>query len=281
MVERPMKLVTITFSHYADKARWALEHFGIPYTEVGYLPGFHVPGVLWATRFRPGKADAASSPLSTPVLITDAGSVIYDSSAIARWASDTYGNPSTTLYPVDYLEAVLSMERELCDRLGPHTRRWGYRALMRDPEAFRQFIHDNAPRVQGGLARVAVPAIGSLIKRALKVSDRSVQRSIETVREVFDAYAPVVEGRRYLVGNRLTAADISLATMAAPVLLVSREDGYAANFPALDRVRNAEDRSVVEEMRGSPVGRFVRRLYCEDRVGRTDWVPWPIPRVLH
>lgn len=35
------KLVTICFSHFVDKARWALELAGVQYIEEGYLPMVH------------------------------------------------------------------------------------------------------------------------------------------------------------------------------------------------------------------------------------------------
>ena len=39
--ERPLRLHTITFSHYAEKARWCLDRLGVPYEEVPNV------GVLW------------------------------------------------------------------------------------------------------------------------------------------------------------------------------------------------------------------------------------------
>src|SRR4029079_8849515 len=35
------KLITIPFSHYCEKARWALDRVGVPYEELGHLPLFH------------------------------------------------------------------------------------------------------------------------------------------------------------------------------------------------------------------------------------------------
>ena len=37
----PATLVTIPFSHFCEKARWALELCGVPYEEDGHLPMFH------------------------------------------------------------------------------------------------------------------------------------------------------------------------------------------------------------------------------------------------
>jgi glutathione S-transferase len=36
------ELYDFTFSHYSEKARWALDYKGIPYTPRHLLPGFHL-----------------------------------------------------------------------------------------------------------------------------------------------------------------------------------------------------------------------------------------------
>ena len=40
-MKRP-RLITISFSHYCEKARWALDHARVPYVEESHLPGFHI-----------------------------------------------------------------------------------------------------------------------------------------------------------------------------------------------------------------------------------------------
>jgi len=42
------RLITIPFSHYCEKARWALELCGIAYEEDGHLPVFHYAATLRA-----------------------------------------------------------------------------------------------------------------------------------------------------------------------------------------------------------------------------------------
>lgn len=38
--ERPV-LITLRLSHFAEKARWALQRYGIPFTEEAHAPGPH------------------------------------------------------------------------------------------------------------------------------------------------------------------------------------------------------------------------------------------------
>ena len=70
----PPRLITIPFSHFCEKARWALDRADLAYVEDGHLPLFHAPS-----------ARRAGGRTSVPVLVTDAGPVI-DSTDILRWA---------------------------------------------------------------------------------------------------------------------------------------------------------------------------------------------------
>ncbi len=63
----PPVLWQFRFSHFNEKARWALDWKGIAHVRRSLLPGFHVPRVLWMTGQK-----------SVPVLVLD-GETIHDS----------------------------------------------------------------------------------------------------------------------------------------------------------------------------------------------------------
>ena len=73
------RLITLSFSHYNEKARWALDRFAVPYEEERHMPFFCSVAVAVATRGRGGAADRSSSRYSTPVLLVDDGQVLTDS----------------------------------------------------------------------------------------------------------------------------------------------------------------------------------------------------------
>src|SRR2546430_2718004 len=56
----PPVLWQFRFSHFNEKARWALDWKGIAHVRRSLLPGFHVPRVLWMTGQK-----------SVPVLLLD------------------------------------------------------------------------------------------------------------------------------------------------------------------------------------------------------------------
>ncbi|MEZ4340912.1 MAG: hypothetical protein R3B82_30175, partial [Sandaracinaceae bacterium] len=62
------ELVTIAFSHYCEKARWALDLRRVPYRERRYLPAMHLLATRRALRGTgAGRADRHSSRFSTPI----------------------------------------------------------------------------------------------------------------------------------------------------------------------------------------------------------------------
>src|SRR5438128_10889644 len=83
----PPVLWQFRFSHYNEKARWALDWKGIRTVPRGLLPGFHVPRVLWMTGQK-----------SVPVLVLD-GETIHDSTRIIERLERM--RPEPALYPAD------------------------------------------------------------------------------------------------------------------------------------------------------------------------------------
>lgn len=71
-----LTLITISFSHFCERGRWALDLARLPYSEVRSLPLLHMPVVAWwqfwagtqRTR-RADKLDRFNSKLSTPMLL--------------------------------------------------------------------------------------------------------------------------------------------------------------------------------------------------------------------
>lgn len=254
------RLITIRFSHYNEKARWALDRFHVPYDERGYLPMVHMLPVLFATRGG-GRADRVSTRTSTPVLITDEGQCISDSNDIARYVSDRYGDERSTLYPSD---EASELERRFHDGLGPHARRFAYFHAFEDPNVIQAMADRNVSRRQAALFRPLRPVAIGAIRRALAVTDAKVARSLERVREQFDWVGQCLGDHRYLVGDRFSIADLTFAALASPVLLPSPEEGFGAELPRLDEIP-PNWASVARELRASAAGQHALRMFAEER----------------
>ena len=256
----PHRLTSVVFSHYVEKARWALDRFAVPYTERKYMPFFHMLPVFLEHQGRHGRADRASSRFSTPVLRTPRGDVICDSGDIVRYVSGHYAPPGEALYDDD--DEPLELEQRLHDRLGPHGRRVVYGTCFRKPELLLGLARANVGSTQAALFGASYPLAERLLRSLLAIDDAKVQRSIEVVREELAWISDLTsDGRRYLRGDRFTGADLSFACMAAPVVL---PEEYGVVLPKLQQLPG-DAQALVRECRATAAGQLALRLFREQR----------------
>jgi glutathione S-transferase len=86
------------------------------------------------------------------------------------------------------------------------------------------------------------------------------------VRGVFQEVAVrLADGRRFLVDDRFTAADLTFAALAAPVLFPAE---CRAVHPTLDEVPAAM-REEILRLRDTDAGRFALRLFAQERAVST------------
>ncbi|MCC7538510.1 MAG: glutathione S-transferase family protein [Deltaproteobacteria bacterium] len=251
MTDRPI-LVTLPQSHYCEKARWALDRAGVRYQEEPHLVFFHV----FANLRRGGKR-------TTPVLVKD-GKTFFDSTDILVHLDRTMGPGS--FYPTDpeLREEVESLEDELDERFGPHTRRWAYAEVLVNPwrDRLMPVMSRGAPSWQLAVLPVLKPIAWRLLRKGLDATPEGGARSLARIDAVFDQIGRRLEdGRRYLVGDRFTAADLTFAALAAPV--VAPPENRAA-FPALDELPPTM-RAQIDRFRDTPAGQLALRLYREER----------------
>jgi len=242
-------LITIPLSHYCEKARWALDRLGLAYEEEPHAPLFH----RLATR--------RGERGTVPVLVDD-GRRYADSTAILEHADAIQGGD--LLYPRDAAlgREVEALEETFDTRLGPHARRWAYAELLGRPEVLGELWSRGVPRHEALFLPLITPLARRLVRAAYKVSAEGAQRSLQQVQAVFQQVdRQLSDGRRFLVGDRFSAADLTFASLAAPVLY---PQGYRAVHPPLEAM-SAATRAQVELLRATPAGQFALRLFAEER----------------
>lgn len=245
------RLMTIGPSHYCEKARWALDHFGLDYREDKHPPMLH-----WAWSLPSGGG-------RTVPILRAGTKVIGDSTAIVRFLDAEHGN-GTRLYPLDAgLRAeVEQLEDRFSTRLGPHTRRVVYFHLLPDRSLALEAIEPEVGGFQRLVFRIGFPFFRFMMRRGMNISPASAERSLEFTRRVFRAVDErLSDGRSFLVGDVFTAADLSFSALAAPVLLPVE---YGAPLPDFQRLPTGAS-EVIEEFRQTPAGAFALRVYRECR----------------
>lgn len=254
------RLVTISFSHYCEKARWALDLTGEPYREEGHLPLFHFLPVGLATRGAKDKGgDSVSSPLSTPVLITPSGERICDSTRILRHVMSD--RPETLRVDSE----ALALDAKFSEDLGPHTRRYGYHYLLGDAKLLRRFFWSLGNKPQAVGAALLSPVYTRAMRKALNINAKGAARSKLKVQAVADDVEErLSDGRPYLCGDVFSVADLSYAALMAPSLLLTHREGYGSEFPSMDET-GGEAADFAREMRERRAGDFAMSIYDKHR----------------
>ncbi len=260
-----MRLITIRFSHFCEKARWGLDVCGIPYVEDGHLPAFHIKPLKRAQAR--GEKDAASSRYSVPTLVLDDGSVLTDSTDILKYASEQ--SSTHDLYPQTAARAkdgstILELERRFHDDIAIHSRRLAYIFLLNDLPRFRKLCRANVPGFESIAAAVAAPFMRKRMLDYMGVDANAQQESIQVIESVLSDVDALVTDREFLVGEQLTAADISFAAAAAPALVVHSSEGYGAELPAQADLPSAY-RALVEKWRRTRAAEYALNLYKHHR----------------
>jgi glutathione S-transferase len=243
-----LRLITIPISHYCEKARWALERAGLAYTEERHVQGVH----RLASRRAGGKG-------TVPVLVAD-GAVLWESEAILRYA-DGYVDGSRRLFGGDEDGEVLALCRELDAGLGPDGRRWIYAHMLDHREAMLATNDQGVPAWEDRALRLLFGPASRWVARELDIGPHTIRADGERVERVFDGIAErLADGRPYLCGERFTAADLTFACLAAPVLA---PPVYGIPLPQPEQVHEPLA-SEIRRFRAHPAGAYALRL-CESR----------------
>jgi glutathione S-transferase len=243
-------LITVPFSHFCEKARWALDWCRVPYREQACLPGMH----LRHTRRAGGR--------TVPVLLRDGAAPLVDSTEILQWA-DAQAPAGRTLYPVDATARAASerLEDDLDERLGPATRLWAYAHGLRNRPLLRALVAPSFPSwLDRAALKVAMPFVGRVIERQYGATMENGRNAEATIVAVFDELGRRLEQAPYLDGERFGAADLTFGALGGPMLLPKEHPSLASDVePTLDM------RSFIERLRATRAGEHATRLYREHR----------------
>jgi glutathione S-transferase len=241
-----MELITIPFSHFCEKARWGLDRAGLSYSERGYAPVIHRMAVM-----RHGS-------MTVPVLV-DGRRIVRGSSAILAHC-DATGDAPDPLYPQDpaIRRDVEELVARFDERLGPTTRLWLYAWAVEDRERLMRFTSLGlAPGQQRRLQRM-LPAVERVLRTVLHIGPDTWERcALATDEELAFVSERLSDGRPFLAGDSFTAADLTFAALAAPVLMPSAYGGGAVPSPT-PPPELADD---IARWRDTPAGRHGTAMY--------------------
>ena len=201
------------FSHYNEKARWALAYKGIAHERETYLPGPHM-----------GAIKRLSGQTATPVLEDD-GEVVTGSAAIIDHLERRHPEPA--LYPASAVdrEAALALQHEFDEVVGPAVRTALFSALVDEGTYLCRMFSGSKALPKRVAYRALFPLARRMIAKGNGVTDpANVAASFSRTRSALDAIAERTSATGYCVGDAFSVADLTVAALFAPVAQVDHLD---------------------------------------------------------
>ncbi len=242
-------LYVFNISHYCEKARWALDYYGVDYQLRHVMVGTH--------RRIAKKLGAARG--SVPFLQLDSG-VIAGSAAIVDWCEQQHAAKAPKL-TAEALVQVRATEKRLDDVVGVHVRRFYYSdALLNDASSVRPIFSDGLPIWQRAALRVGWSRIVPLMIKGLDLGPaQGLQSRAIVAAELAWLDALLADGRPYLHAEQWTRADLTACALLGPIV-APKEHPTASAIVLPAAVREA-----VKEWAQRPSMQFVRRMYAAHR----------------
>ncbi|WP_017720769.1 glutathione S-transferase family protein [Kamptonema formosum] len=246
------RLITISISHFCEKARWALHRLAIPYIEERHVPLLH--------RLATSQSGGGTT---VPVLVTEAG-VFSDSTDILNYL-DTLAPAAKKLYPADAnLRGEVEKLEDLFDtQLGPSTRVWFYFYLLDNRELMLKIFCDGVEPLEQQVFAIVFPCIEAAMRPWMNITAESATAAQEKIKRIFEEVSGMLaDGRTYLVGDSFSAADLTFACLAAPAVWPSE---YGTWLPELSEIPG-EMQATIEALRETPAGKYALRLFRDERL---------------
>lgn len=245
-------LYQLHWSHFVEKVRWALDYKGIEWTAVDVDPFTkremrHLKCAL--------PLESGGKAYIVPA-ISDAatGTVVADSSRILDYLERTY--PTPALYPGD-VNARVEMTRWMLwldSTVGLLSRRLAYTQIALELPSYLASLF-LARTVGGGdlatvKARVGGTVIAGVLSRRFRFAHNRTDRVYEELEQCLLIAARRLSAHPFLVAGQFTAADLTLATLMRPAVLVP----YFRNHSGLQSLWEWRQRLLHEYGREAEVG---------------------------
>ncbi|WP_299854490.1 glutathione S-transferase C-terminal domain-containing protein [uncultured Roseobacter sp.] len=256
MAGKPL-LVTLLPSSGVDLGRWLLAHYGVDYTERPHAPIFHV---LALKSWGQGKDDYplfvhADGKTRTAGCLQIAELFDPDAPAEHRLLPDAKAEPN-------HAQQVDDIVKYAYWTLGDDVVNWSYWNFLKHKSVVWPSLTTSVPWYEKLTCALAFGTIRTLMYKGLKLNQGVADKSLQSIYDGWDKFdAMLADGRRYLVGDRLSYADLATAAALGPMILAQGYHGMLPNEAKCPVFMQ----KVYKELRQRPTGLFIQRIYDTHR----------------
>ncbi len=212
------RLVTFPVSHFCEKARWALDFYGVSFVEEGHAPPFH---------------RANTNGNTVPVLF-EGEVLVAGSDEICAFAQrNASKNALVPTLPSREHGAALSEEWGLNDaisELGVFVRRLVYFYILPDrPLALDQLAPQDAvpPRERWWLSW-SMFALTPLMRRGMNISEQGCAEATLAIDSTLARIESILQRQPYISGDSFGILDLSFSALCSPLFLPLEHAMYGA-----------------------------------------------------
>ncbi len=246
-----LTLFTFAMSHYSEKIRWVLQASRLPFREVMLTPAFHMLPAL-----RMGGQGQTTLPVLREQRLNGRQVHVQDSTRILLWLDERHGPLDLLPQGPDLRDECLSIEDRF-DNIGRDVARFLYLDAFRHDDKILALWTAQASPWQRRLVRMGYPLIKGVFKFRLNITPAAAKRSEQRILQALAwLEGRLSDGRLYLVGSRLSVADITAASLLAPLACPSQHPVYSTP----DYVQTLRPRTISLDM-NRPALAWVRKLY--------------------
>jgi glutathione S-transferase len=239
-------MVTMPHNPACERARWALDAWGEPYTEERFPPLQHRKALK--------KIHAGHT---VPGLLVSNREVFKNSDEILNYVDDQLSETGK-LFPTDKADGpwvhdfCLRCERELSPLVYPIVL---YGCTYNE---FFRWCTEGCPPELISKYRMSSPFVFFMTKRNFKVNKEGFEEAIFSLNKFFMVAEQLFgDGRKFLFAGRFTAADLTFCSYVGAILMLPEYGGSNIDLAKANPRVEAE----VKRLRNSNVGRYVQAIY--------------------
>jgi glutathione S-transferase len=201
------RLISFTFSHFCEKARWALDRLGIDYEEELWPLGLHIK-----------LSRQLGAPQSTVPILIDGESILQGSREILDWAEHHRPGPGPNPEDAAHTQEIRAIEARADSVIAVEVRRLLFsQTLTQHPNTILEMMYGDLDDRQKKVGYALWPRVLPAMIQTLDAGPEAAPAARAKLDAELDWLdATLADGRQHLIGDCFTRADLTVASLLSP-----------------------------------------------------------------